>query len=416
MTKYLAACVASILFFACGIALAEDAPSAPQPSLKLSTVLMAIPVGTPWYTVSFGLACLNTDGVMRATGGREPQSLPPYTAVFNAEVEKAGFKSVAKDDLFNREDTGAADYLVGAVITDANIRACASRGGLLGPGKLGDARGSGTMKIEWQVYSPLRNDVVARVTTNASVNVEKTVPDGMTRLVVSGFANNLDQLLASPEFRTAMNNKTPTVGDVLKTTSQYGKIALAGSQKAVKRPVADAVGSVVTLETSSVSGSGVLLSDDGYILTNAHVVGEEKELRVRWSDGIEMPGTVVRVSKPRDVALIQTNPRGRLPPPILRGAVTPGQRVYAIGSPNGAKFAGTVSSGVVSASRTINGFNFIQSDVSVSPGSSGGALLDETGSLLGITEGGFDNEGKTAGLNIFIPIGDAMDFLNLEQN
>ncbi len=416
MIKYLAACAASVLFLACGIALAEDAPPASRPTLKLSTVLIAMPAGTAYYTVSFGLACLNTDGVIRATGGREPQPLPPYTTVFNTEVEKAGFKPVAQDDLFNRDDTGAADYLVGAVITNANIRACASRGGLLGPGNQGDARGSGTMQIEWQVYSPLKNEVVARVTTNASVNVEKAVPDGMIRLVVSGFSNNLDQLLASPEFRTAMNNKPPTVGDILKTTSQYSKIALPGSLKAVKRPVADTVGSVVTIETSLGSGSGVLLSDDGYILTNAHVVGEEKELRVRWSDGIEMPGQVVRVSKPRDVALIQTNPRGRLPLPILRGAVTPGQRVYAIGSPAGPKFAGTVSSGVVSASRTIDGFNFIQSDVSISPGSSGGALLDEGGSLLGITEGGFDNEGKPAGLNIFIPIGDAMDFLNLEQN
>ena len=70
---------------------------------------------------------------------------------------------------------------------------------------------------------------------------------------------------------------------------------------------------------------------------------------------------------------------------------------------------------MVSANRTINGLNYIQSDVSVSPGSSGGALLDESGSLLGITEGGFQNEGQSAGLNIFIPIGDAMDFLSLEQ-
>jgi S1-C subfamily serine protease len=102
--------------------------------------------------------------------------------------------------------------------------------------------------------------------------------------------------------------------------------------------------------------------------------------------------------------------------PIQHGPLSLGQRVYAIGSPRGKDFQGTVSSGVVSANRTIDGLSFIQSDVSVSPGSSGGALLDETGSLLGITEGGFQNGGQNAGLNIFIPIGDAMDFLNLEQD
>jgi S1-C subfamily serine protease len=247
------------------------------------------------------------------------------------------------------------------------------------------------------------------------MTLDKTVPDGTRQLVGGVFASNVRELTASPEFRDAMNAKPLATSDVLLPEKQ-GKIALSGSQKAVKRPVADAVGSVVTLLTGSGSGSGVLLSDDGYILTNAHVVGEEKEIRVRWSDGIEKAGQIIRVAKARDVALVKTDPRGRPPLAIVGGPVTPGQRVYAIGSPNGATFGGTVSSGVVSASRTINGFSFIQSDVSVSPGSSGGALLNETGSLLGITEGGFDNDGRPAGLNIFIPIGDAMDFLSLEQN
>jgi serine protease Do len=330
-------------------------------------------------------------------------------------LERAGFKAVADDDLFNREETGAADYQVAAVITDAHIVACASRGGLLSGNKLGDARGTGSMKVDWQVYSPLRKEVVARVSTNGTVEVEKTVPDGMTQLVVGAFASNVRELTANAEFRNAMNAKPLATNDVL-LAGQPSKIALLGSQKAVKRPVADAVGSVVTLQTGSGSGSGVLLSDDGYVLTNAHVVGDEKEIRVRWSDGIEKVAQVIRVAKARDVALVKTDPRDRPPLPILRGPVSPGQRVYAIGSPRGAAFQSTVSSGVVSASRTIEGMRFIQSDVSVSPGSSGGALPDESGSLLGITEGGFDNEGKPAGLNIFIPIGDAMDFLNLEQN
>ena len=106
--------------------------------------------------------------------------------------------------------------------------------------------------------------------------------------------------------------------------------------------------------------------------------GDEKEIRVRWSDGIETLAQIVRVAKARDVALVKTNPRDRPPLAIARGPLSPGQRVYAIGSPNGAKFEGTVSSGVISANRTIDGFRFIQSDVSVSPGSSGGALLDES--------------------------------------
>jgi S1-C subfamily serine protease len=63
----------------------------------------------------------------------------------------------------------------------------------------------------------------------------------------------------------------------------------------------------------------------------------------------------------------------------------------------------------------IDGLRYIQSDVSISPGSSGGALLDENGSVIGITVATYKNEGERAGLNMFIPIGDAMDFLALEQ-
>jgi S1-C subfamily serine protease len=329
-------------------------------------------------------------------------------------MEKAGFKILADDDLFAREPE-SADYQVAAVVTDERVAACASTGGLLHSGQAGDVKGTASMKVDWQVYSPVRKEVVARLSTSGAFDLANSVADGITQLRLGAFAGNVRELAGNMQFRAAMNANPLTTSDVL-PAGQQSKIALLGSQKATKRPVADAVGSVVTLLTGSGSGSGVLLSDDGYILTNAHVVGDEKEIRVRWSDGIETVAQIVRVAKPRDVALVKTNPRDRSPLAIARGPVTPGQRVYAIGSPKGAEFGGTVSSGVISATRTIDGFRFIQSDVSVSPGSSGGALLDETGSLLGITEGGFDNEGKSAGLNIFIPIGDAMDFLSLDQN
>ena len=95
--------------------------------------------------------------------------------------------------------------------------------------------------------------------------------------------------------------------------------------------------------------------------------------------------------------------------------ITPGDRVYVIGSPNGKKFEGTVSSGIISADRTIDGLRYIQSDAAMSPGSSGGPLLDEKGEVIGLSEMHYFNEGQVASLNMFTPIGDAMDFLALEQ-
>lgn len=201
---------------------------------------------------------------------------------------------------------------------------------------------------------------------------------------------------------------------------QQSPIALSGSLKAGSRKIADATGSVVTIMNDIGNGSGFLVSSDGYVLTDAHVVGDDKQARIRWPDGIVTLGEVVRVSKKRDVAILKTNPRDRMPLALRRGPVSPGERVYAIGSPKNQSYEGTVTSGIISADRTVDGLRYVQSDVMVSHGSSGGPLLNEKGEVIGLTDLGFSNEGpagtqEAAGLNLFTPIGDAMDFLALEQ-
>ena len=411
--------IAAFLCLACCSALAQtasDSGRVPKPPIiKLTAVMLQISAGTPWYTARIGLLC-NTDyAIRRGTGSREPQELRPYATIFKNEMTNAGYQATLDDDLFDREDIKAADYQVGAIITDAHFTACMSDGNVF-TGQAGSARGDGSMKVEWQVYSPVRKEVLARIDTSGDAKVPNTVPDGVSLLTGQAFAANVRALIATPEFRAAISAKPPMAQDVLLKDKQNA-IVLVGSRKAVKRPIADTVGSVMTILTGNGSGSGVLLSDDGYVITDAHVVGDEKEVRVRWSDTIEKMGEVVRSSKTRDVAIIKTDPRGRPPVPIARGAVSPGQRVYAIGSPMTKELQGTVSSGVVSAMRTTpNGLNYIQSDVSVSEGSSGGPLLDESGAVLGLTDLGLPNQGQRAGLNLFTPIGDAMDFLSLEQD
>ena len=384
-------------------------------------VIAALPAGTPWLKLSTNsrgggllqtFLCIN-DGVTRTwDGGRQDQDLPPYVAAFKSELDKAGYKVVTpgEDNLFGQE-AGASDLQVAAVITDMRIDGCMSRGSLFT--SAGDIRGDGAMRVDWQIYSPISKQVVARLSTSATAKLEHSIPGGVQRLMSESFAANVRELASNADFRAAMAApKALTKGFVM--PGQQGEIVLAGSLKAAKRPVADAVGSVATILTGSGSGSGDLVSNDGYMLTNAHVVGDEKQVRVRWSDGIETVAEVVRVAKDRDIALIKTDPRDRDPLPLKRGPVTPGVRVYAIGSPLGKEYQGTISSGIVSASRVIEGLRYIQSDVAITHGSSGGALLDENGSVIGITVSTVERGGPV-GLNFFIPIGDAMDFLSLKQ-
>ncbi|HEY4274079.1 MAG TPA: serine protease [Rhizomicrobium sp.] len=335
---------------------------------------------------------------------------------FKAELEKAGYKVVTpgEDNLFDPEGA-SADYEAAAVITDEHIEGCFSRGGLLAKGNWGDVRGDSSMKVDWQIYSPIRKQVVAHVSTTGTAHLDQSTAGGQQLLLERSFAQNVAALASNTDFRTAMSaSKALTAG--LQMPGEQNKIALSGSLKAGPRKIADAAGSIVTIMNSNGSGSGILVSDDGYALTNAHVVGDDKSVRVRWPDGLEGIAQVVRVSKNRDIAIVKTNPRDRAPLALKRGAVTPGLRVYAIGSPNGKEFQGTVSSGVISADRLIEGLRYIQSDVSISPGSSGGALLNENGEVIGVTVSTYLNGGERAGLNMFIPIGDAMDFLALEQH
>lgn len=394
------------------MAVTPNTAAPPRASIKLVRVIWALPTGANWANLTnslFGF-CSSGVGVTRTwAGGRESQELAPYSARFKAELEKAGYKVVTpgEDNVFDAE-SGSADYEAAAVITDIALKGCIAQD----PAIKGAVKGQSVMRVDWQIYSPIRKQVVAHISTSGKAASDRFSQGGGQTLIVDSFAANAMELPLDADFRAALSAPKPASKGVL-LPDQQRRIALIGNLRVPKRHISDAVGSVVTILTGAGSGSGVLLSDDGYLLTNAHVVGDEKQVRVRWSDGIETLGEVTRIAKGRDVAIVKTSSRDRTPLAVKRGPLNPGQRVYAIGSPRGKDFQGTVSSGVVSASRIFEGLRYIQSDVSVSPGSSGGALLDETGSLIGITVAGVDNVGR-AGLNLFIPIGDAMDFLSLD--
>jgi S1-C subfamily serine protease len=176
--------------------------------------------------------------------------------------------------------------------------------------------------------------------------------------------------------------------------------------------IKDAATGAVLVFAGAGSGSGALVSADGYILTNHHVAGDSGKVRIRWSDGSESVGEVVRGDRRRDVALIKVaTPKGRALA-IRPGPVELGETVFAIGTPLDAQLQNSVTRGVVSALRTLDGQSFIQSDTPVTHGNSGGPLLDSNGAIVGLTDLGLDpSQGST--INFFLPINDALKVLAL---
>ena len=141
------------------------------------------------------------------------------------------------------------------------------------------------------------------------------------------------------------------------------------------------------------TGSGVFINADGYILTNFHVVNGGAYFGVRLEDQEEIFYTdkLIKYHNLNDLALLKIDNASR-PIPIYRGAEKPrrGQKVVAIGSPLG--LINTVSDGIISGFRQMNEVSMIQFTAPTSPGSSGGALLDLYGNLIGILTAGFDGQ------------------------
>ena len=162
-------------------------------------------------------------------------------------------------------------------------------------------------------------------------------------------------------------------------------------------------------------GSGFIISADGYILTNAHVVNEADEVIVKLYDKREFKAKIIGFDKRTDVALVKIDATGL--PKVTVGdpnKLKVGEWVAAIGSPFGLE--NTMTAGIVSAKgRALpqeNFVPFIQTDVAINPGNSGGPLFNLAGEVVGINSQIYSRSGGSVGLSFSIPIDVAIDIAN----
>jgi serine protease Do len=155
-------------------------------------------------------------------------------------------------------------------------------------------------------------------------------------------------------------------------------------------------------------GSGVIIDEEGYIVTNAHVVKNADKIVIKLEDKREFQAKVVGVDEKTDVALLKISPSGKLGVARLGDSDTlaVGDWVIAIGNPFG--LSETVTAGIVSAKGRVIGEgpydDFIQTDASINPGNSGGPLLNLRGEVVGINSAIFSQSGGNIGIGFAIPI------------
>ena len=164
-------------------------------------------------------------------------------------------------------------------------------------------------------------------------------------------------------------------------------------------------------------GSGFLISPDGRILTNNHVISGSSKIEVRFADGSRYTGKVLVADRADDLAMIQIDPKKKVP--FLKlgdsDALQVGQKVLAIGNPFG--FSGTLTTGVVSSlGREIRNENstlegLVQTDAAINEGNSGGPLLDSQGNVIGINTAILAPSGGNIGIGFAMPINRAKAML-----
>lgn len=166
-------------------------------------------------------------------------------------------------------------------------------------------------------------------------------------------------------------------------------------------------------------GSGFIINEDGYVVTNYHVVNGAQEVKVIFYDGKEVNAKVVNYDAERDLAVVKITDDVKMPGVAQLGnssSVKAGEEVIAIGNPLGKEFSSTVTKGIVSSPNrkmsTENGnvLDYIQTDAAINPGNSGGPLINSKGEVIGVNTAKKVGEG-IEGIGFAIPINEVKDRL-----
>jgi len=384
--------------------------------VMLKKVMVKMPRGTLFGQLQRGAFC---EPVKNLTwqSGKSNWDEEEFSEILREQFEQAHYQVVdTTESMFEDFSESLADYFLGALIKDMKFSSCcygAERG------DLSYGKGSAFIEVEWQVYSKRQRDVVLTVKTKGSVTGYNFKDSDFFEPVRRAFGNAAHNLLAEQKFYDliVLAHDSPHAKDALDPITVQLKHEVTAPDAQPESAINRARLSVLTIYAGQFHGSGFIISTDGYVLTNQHVVGKAKSISAKTLTGREVLGEVIRIDQARDVALIKLEKDLYEPLPIGKSSdVQAGSAVYAIGSPFLDKLGQTVSKGIVSGFQTQDEHRFIQSDVMIHPGNSGGPLITTSGETIGIAARALlTPQGTGIGVNLFIPIEEALNALRIVE-
>lgn len=335
---------------------------------------------------------------------------------FNEVFADYGY-AVAADKTFALQENTSIDLSLAAVVTDIRLAHCGSRSA---PDLRTFTQNSTYLKIEWTVFDNLARRVVFKTTSEGVDDSFKKPPrfNGAAISASLAFRQATEYLLAQQEFvdillaNTRLNTGFSDEGGSIKDI----KIVHGNPATKFVSKTGEIEKASVTIRTAGGHGSGFVISAPGYVLTNYHVVAQNKEVIVIMG-GKEQRAVVVRSNPDRDVALLKLERSFDAEPMHIDAHdVSLGEEIYVVGTPLDERLDFSISRGIISARRTLDEKSYYQTDAAVNPGNSGGPVFNSSGNVIGITVAGmFTRDGGSRNINYVIPILDALDALKIKM-
>ncbi len=309
-------------------------------------------------------------------------------------LRERGFGAVGAENLvFDKDESRRAEFRVGGIVRALDCRD--TRAGI-----------NCGLAVEWQLLDVARDSVVYKVLTRGAVF---GVPESnRSRIAVTLLLSAFDSLLVRARFREALTSSTSSraVADPTFPSTTFGRCAPI--TKKMPDGAEQILNATVVVRGKDGFGSGFFISSDGLVLTAAHVL-EGTSVMLRMRDGVEIAAVPVRVAWRTDVALLRPSHRLSGVPCLAPAAAEPtmGAELYVAGAPAKLELAFSLTRGIVSALRERNGIRILQTDAPVSPGNSGGPMVDSNGAAVAVTSSKLAG-GAVEGVGFGVPIGTAL--------
>lgn len=261
---------------------------------------------------------------------------------------------------------------------------------------------STTINIEWRLLNYYKEPIYSFSTQQSSsgdfiYQDKKEVINSVTFAIKDAIEFSLFEFMNDKKLIKTLKDSS------LETKEEdFEKIIISKRNSSVKK-LSEAVKSSVTIKTEIGHGSGFIISSDGYIITNHHVIAGNKQLKVIMNNEKEYEAQLIRSSRTTDLALLKINAQNLVPFELNASKnIELATEIYAVGTPTAEDLSQTISKGIISGVRkTGDHSKLIQTDASINAGNSGGAIVNEDGLVLGIVSSklsGFGIEGVAFGI------------------